>query len=713
MGNGAAGGTPVFSASGSPVTVTGGFPDSYGMSGVAYDPDDGTLWVANYVGAQSAAVPMYGVAECTENGAAAQTFDYATQFAPLNASENPYGITVCPKSATGGTTLIVVGFTGDTQSGIQVVQPFTTSGAPVGPPLTGSLGGLSAVSCDADGNVYIADAHGLFRNKVTSAGFAAGQYASLVSSGFSGLTPPIYGVYTEPSPASGSAPDGGVDATTSEGGGGGGDAGHAPCSGDGGIVSPSSDGGGPHVPTCTLPAAGADGGAVTIGTGCVLGPEVNASTTISASSCGVYDAPQGLNVTGATTVLTIDPGVTIAFGANTSLSVTGGAGLIVGAVGPSNGPSSGPPCAPVVFTSDSTAPTPGIWDQVYIQAPSAPGSSISNLIVQYAGSMSYSTSIGYSAFELDGRPTPYALGDFTVQLANVTLSHNGAQGFLFYGNHTGPAPGSGTLTVTDNPAGADPFNLFPDAAGLLNNVSLSVGAATQGTVHLAIPGVIGNTNTEIVDTTQTWPSVWPLVYVLGEPQNVFRSQADSPVLDVASGPAADAGLAVLTIAAPNTFLVETGFYMTVNGYFGYAIDTNNGAIVANGSCSAPISFGPLEDGGTWAGMYLAYPGSASSRMSYVAFHSAGNYGDYDSVSCGGHGPPGPSFNGATGSLVLGPLGNMCEPAPALSNLTFDFENIPADAGAWGILALTVGDPSSLDALNPGAVYPCSLQLCTP
>jgi len=248
VGNGATGGTPVFNASGSPVTVTGGFPDSYGMSGVAYDPDDGTLWVANYVGAPSATPPMYGVAEYTENGAAAQTIDYATQFAPPQITAEPYAIAVCPKSATGGTTLIVVGFTGFEVGGIEYVQPFTTSGAPVGPALTGSLGGLSALSCDADGNVYIADAHGLFRNTVTSAGFTPGQNASFVSSGFAGLTPPIYGVFAGPLPASGSTPDGGGDATMTDGGGGDGGASDAALQADGngaGIPIPDDVDGGP------------------------------------------------------------------------------------------------------------------------------------------------------------------------------------------------------------------------------------------------------------------------------------------------------------------------------------------------------------------------------------------------------------------------------------------------------------------------------------
>jgi hypothetical protein len=102
VGNGAAG-VNVYDAMGEPVTMPGAFPSTYGPSGVAYDPDDHTLWVADYVEAMPANPPRYGVAEFTESGAVAQTFDYAKQFQPLDGALEPYAITVCPAAATGGT----------------------------------------------------------------------------------------------------------------------------------------------------------------------------------------------------------------------------------------------------------------------------------------------------------------------------------------------------------------------------------------------------------------------------------------------------------------------------------------------------------------------------------------------------------------------------------------------------------------------------------
>jgi hypothetical protein len=224
------GGGP-FGASHESCSVDNGKPGcpTNGASGVAWDPDDGTIWVADYLGAPQTGGPQYGVTEyfALDNsalGASAQTFNYATQFAPTSPTQEPYAIAVCPKSATGGTTLIVVGFTDDGQGGIRSVQPFTTSGAPVGPPLTGDLGGLSALSCDAVGNVYIADTMGLFRNPVTSSGFTPGQNASLASPGFAGLTPPIYGVFAGPFPPpvadAGTDASGGSDGSVGSDGGG-------------------------------------------------------------------------------------------------------------------------------------------------------------------------------------------------------------------------------------------------------------------------------------------------------------------------------------------------------------------------------------------------------------------------------------------------------------------------------------------------------------
>jgi hypothetical protein len=212
----------VYDANGMPVNATGGFPSSYGRSGVAYDPDDQTIWVANYTGFPPSGIPTYGVAEYTESGAAAQTFYYATQFVPEIPDLEPYSIAVCPSAATGGPTVVVVGFMVDdaSQIGTHWVEAYTTSGVKLGVPSAGDLQGPYNMSCDPQGNVYVADKAGLFRGTVTSGGISE---VNPVTAGFAGLTPPIYGVFAR---AGTGAPEGGVsndgasgnDATIADGG---------------------------------------------------------------------------------------------------------------------------------------------------------------------------------------------------------------------------------------------------------------------------------------------------------------------------------------------------------------------------------------------------------------------------------------------------------------------------------------------------------------
>jgi len=202
----------VYDATGSTVAASGAFPGHCGPSGVAYDPDDHTIWVANYVGAPSSSPPMYGVAEYTESGATAMAFDYATQFAPPLAHENPYSIAVCPASATATSTLVVVGFIDDGSGmGTSAVQAYSTSGAAVGPLFAGAFTKPYALSCSGRGNVYVADVTGLYRDSIDGTDLG-------LPGPFAGMQPPIYGVLVAPGVPialdAGARPpfDGGIDA---------------------------------------------------------------------------------------------------------------------------------------------------------------------------------------------------------------------------------------------------------------------------------------------------------------------------------------------------------------------------------------------------------------------------------------------------------------------------------------------------------------------
>jgi DNA-binding beta-propeller fold protein YncE len=187
VGNGGSN-TGAFTTSGSrAVLADGGFAPFYGPSGVAYDPDDEAIWVTNYTGFPTI---KWGVSEfAADTGQTVQAFDHAQHFGAPGAHEEPYSIAVCRRAATGGPTLVVVGFLDDgSHQGTPAVQAYTTDGTPSGGPFKGPFLGPYGLSCDSRGRVYIADASGL---QIVDLGGAA-DAASAAS--FSGLTPPIYGV---------------------------------------------------------------------------------------------------------------------------------------------------------------------------------------------------------------------------------------------------------------------------------------------------------------------------------------------------------------------------------------------------------------------------------------------------------------------------------------------------------------------------------------
>jgi hypothetical protein len=232
VGNGGAS-VNVFDALGNPVSASGGFPSHYGPSGVAYDPDDTAIWVANYQGYPRTATSAFGFNDYQENGALVQAFpDFSA-----GPHEEPYSVTVCPKSATGGRTLVVVGYIDDgSGQGSGGVEAYVSQGGPLGGPFNGPLLRPYALSCDPTGVVYIADKTGLYRLNATSNGLSG---AALASPGFAGLTPPIYGVLAIAGTGGASSDGGGAGG----GGGGGGGAGGGGAGGGGGGGGGADDGG--------------------------------------------------------------------------------------------------------------------------------------------------------------------------------------------------------------------------------------------------------------------------------------------------------------------------------------------------------------------------------------------------------------------------------------------------------------------------------------
>jgi hypothetical protein len=194
VANASSDGVVVYNVSGFPdMSITGTFPNENMPSGIAYDADDHTIWVANYVGTPDAGAPQAGVAEYTRNGDAGDMPNYATQFAPP-PHDAPYSITVCTKEATGGQTLVIVGFIDDGSGlGSGVVQAYTAVGTKYGAPLPGPFTKPLGLSCTSHGRVYVADASGFYWVDWVGGAFEATDGG--IHTAFGGLTPPVLGVF--------------------------------------------------------------------------------------------------------------------------------------------------------------------------------------------------------------------------------------------------------------------------------------------------------------------------------------------------------------------------------------------------------------------------------------------------------------------------------------------------------------------------------------
>ncbi len=185
IGNGGAG-VNVYDQDGNSVSVSGGFPGNYGPSGVAYDGDNDTLWVANYAGYANA---PYGTAEYEEDGTTAQTFDLTTQFVAPFAHSEPYAVGYCPTNCGAAESIKVwIGFIDDgSGEGTPLVQAYYTDGgvvAGVQLPLVKPY----QVSFDSLGDVWVADKGGIWEPNFLL--FDNNVLASMSDA----LTPPIYGV---------------------------------------------------------------------------------------------------------------------------------------------------------------------------------------------------------------------------------------------------------------------------------------------------------------------------------------------------------------------------------------------------------------------------------------------------------------------------------------------------------------------------------------
>jgi hypothetical protein len=377
-------------------------------------------------------------------------------------------------------------------------------------------------------------------------------------------------------------------------------------------VSVADDGSAFGAESTTLSVSGSEGYAVRIGAnqagtlpagGTFTGNAPNAvelqgnvTRTQAWPNLGIpYVVQSHLKVEGNTSpVLTLAAGTQLRFGPDTSLTVGSdeSGGLIV----------DGTAAAPVLFTANAAAPSPGHWRGVHLHAATASTSRISHATIEYAGA---GGSVGTGNLNLYGNYE--TVDSLRFKLENVVVQ-KGSQYGLYMANDAAFAAGSTMLSARDN--GSYAVSLEANYVG---------GFPTGGTFS-------GNTlnaveiRGDFVLATQTWPNLG-IPYVVQSHLKV--EGATEPTLTLAAGTVLRFG--------PDTSL-------TVGS-------DNSGGLVVDGTAAAPVLFtanAAAPSPGHWRGVHLHAATASTSRISHATIEYAGAggsvgtgnlnlYGNYETV----------------------------------------------------------------------------------
>jgi len=401
----------------------------------------------------------------------------------------------------------------------------------------------------------------------------------------------------------------------------------------GGAETGAGDAGGDS----SAPETGGEGGAGDA-TMCstVLPAFVTTNLTLT-KACSPYTAPQPVLVGDSTNhpVLTIEPGVTIKFASNAYLSI----GMAQTAAAPGGLIAAGTSSSPIVLTSSAANPAAGAWGGVYFNPTADATSTLSNAMVMYAGqefAPLLNTPVDLGSIYVDaGTQSPLPSSTpLHLLLSNLTVSHNGGSGIVFFGPYAGFAASSGHLTIPDWASGGYPIVIDGNSADTIP-VTLTTGSSGHEG-GIGIDQEEQNTTgggQQLIVHDETWPSL-PIPYIIDESQ--FGQVGGCGVFVDAN--AGQSTPVTLTIAAPNVieFTKPTG-----GGSCGLVIQTNapgpvtiGGRLIANGTSMAEIVFTSAQASpqpGDWGGIEIdSDPAAAgafgTTSLSYCTISYAANPG---------------------------------------------------------------------------------------
>ncbi|HEX2970333.1 MAG TPA: hypothetical protein VHO46_14640 [Bacteroidales bacterium] len=293
----------------------------------------------------------------------------------------------------------------------------------------------------------------------------------------------------------------------------------------------------------------------------VVEDDITQSVTWTADR--VYTINSDISISNSS-VLTIQPGTIIRFGAYGSLTIGYGSNATVNAVGTAD--------KPIIFTSSALLPTAGAWNGLYFYDKTLSNSILSYCKILYAGKDSYDGALNLLGCD--------------ITMTNCTIENSGSYGILTtYSDNKG-----GFVTYDNNTINKTAKYAIQLHANKISKIGTgNVFTETQG-IH--ITGDFKSTEAE------TWKNPG-VPYIITEELDVDGS---------------------LTLTAGSVFKFGADASMEM----GYSQSTS---FVAEGTATAPITFtssAASPAAGAWQGIVLWDNVSSNSKMNYCIIEYAGS-----------------------------------------------------------------------------------------
>lgn len=259
--------------------------------------------------------------------------------------------------------------------------------------------------------------------------------------------------------------------------------------------------------------------------------------------------------------LTVDPGVVIAFGNDTTMTVDGRAGGSLNAVGTEKGP--------IVFTNDRQEP--GAWGGVYIDNVKSSLNRLDYVTIEYGGGQEFGAGLGAANLGVGG-----FVGEARISVSNSSFRNSASHGIEL-------EFGSELVDFEDN--------VFASNAGFDLRIPADVLGAVGATNAVSPQGI------EVVGFDVVTDAVW---VNLGVPV-AFDDE----------------------VAVHANLVIEPGVELQFGDNVGLVVDGRaTGTLVAEGTAKDPIVF-TARPGVNWRGLWIDNTESSLNVIRHAVFEFGG------------------------------------------------------------------------------------------